>query len=102
MYELNQQGLAMAVIDAIKAIHKEQETAPYCYQVDPIAVYNNLEQVSKSVEKYQKRISRKNTDKDKAYGLLLMDIFEYKVFKKTEYGQKEFEKNLAKIKNIKK
>ena len=46
----------MAVIDALKAIYKEHETTPYCYYVNPIAVYNNLEQVSNAVEKYQKRI----------------------------------------------
>lgn len=102
MYELSKQGLAMAVIDALEAIYKEHKTAPYRFYVDPIAVYNNLDEVCNAIEKYQKRIRRKNADKHKAYVFLLEDVFEYKVFKHTEYGQKEFDEFLEKIKNIKK
>lgn len=101
MYELNKQGFAMVVLDTLKAIYKENATPPYYEYVDPIAVYNNLEKVSNAIEKYQKRIRRKNADKDKAYGLLLMDIYDYEVLKKTEYGQKQFDKFLAQINKVK-
>lgn len=101
IYELSKQGFAMIVLDAMKAIYKEHNTAPYCNYVDPIAVYNNLEKVSNAIEKYQKRIRRKNADKQKAYVFLLEDIFEYKVLKHTEYGQKQFDKYLAQINKVK-
>lgn len=102
MYELNKQGFALMVVDALEAIYKEHTAPAYCEYVDPIAVYNNLEPVFNAVEKYQKRIRRKNADRHKAYVFLLMDVFDYKVFKKTEYGQKEFDKILAKIESVKK
>ena len=49
IYELSQQGLAMVVLDTLEAIYKEHATTPYREYVDPIAVYNNLEQVSNAV-----------------------------------------------------
>ena len=45
---------------------------------------------------------RENADKYKAYVFLVEDTLKYEVFKKTECGKKEFDKVLAKIKNIKK
>lgn len=97
IYELSQHGFTMAVTNELERIYKEHATSPYCEYVDPVAVYNNIKQVYDAIERYRKRISRKNADKHKAYGLLLLDIFNYKVFKHTEYGQKEMDKILAQI-----